>query len=118
MAAEIKFTHLQGFEEYPNPVVKVKRLDKDGKEDWFNVFGSGLHIEKHPDGTFFDRENGVLKDYVMEGRTDDMSNIMIDVFGTDCIRCTSLEGIKTRLHKILEYVDYKFPYQHFLEIIK
>lgn len=113
MAAEIKFTHLQGFEEYPNPVVKVKRLDKDGKEDWFNVFGSGLHIEKRPDGTF-----GDYKDYVMEGRTDDMSNIMIAVFGTDRIRCTSLESIKGKLHKILEYVDYKFPYQNFLEIIK
>ena len=23
-----------------------------------------------------------------------------------------------KLHKILEYVDYKFPYQNFLEIIK
>jgi hypothetical protein len=114
MAVEIKFEALKGFEEYPRPYVKIINHYKEDKEEWFDWFGCNVKIERTPT-PLIDRET-----YILAAMNQTYSDIFIQLFGDDFLREVSTETIKRKLLKVLEYMDYKHPYDSkgYYEIIK
>lgn len=112
---QIKFTSLRGFAEFPTPEVLVRNKLLGGREQWLDWFGSGIHIDDYDLNRF---TNGFPKRYSLSARTDEMSNVMIACFGTDVIYTDSLETIKNKLLKMLEYMDYTRPYYGNYEIVR
>jgi hypothetical protein len=113
MAVEIKFEALKGFEEYPRPYVKIINHYKEDKEEWFDWFGCNVKIERTPIPL-------INKPYVLVAMNQIYSDIFIQLFGDDFLHEFSTETIKAKLLKVLEYMEYKHPYDSkgYYEIIK
>ena len=45
--AQIRFTTMKGFEEFPHIEVLIKNHYKGGAEEWFDWFGPGIHIDDY-----------------------------------------------------------------------
>lgn len=119
MAVEIKFEALKGFEEFPTAYVKIKNHYKEGKEEWFDWFGCSVKIER-TEIPLIDRETGVCKHFILAAMNPTYSHVFIQLFGDDFLREISTETIKRKLLKVLEYMEYKHPYDYkgYYEIIK
>ena len=119
MAVEIKFEALKGFEEFPTAYVKIRNHYKEGKEEWFDWFGCSVKIER-TEIPLIDRETGVCKHFILAAMNQTYSDIFIQLFGDDFFRESSTETIKRKLLKVLEYMEYKHPYDYkgYYEIIK
>ena len=119
MAVEIKFEALKGFEDYPIPYVKIINHYKEDKEEWFDWFNSSVKIERRPN-PLIDRETGTIKPYVLAAMTPTYSHTFVKLFGDDFLFESSTETIKSKLLKVLEYMEYKHPddYKGYYEIIK
>ena len=119
--AQIRFTTMKGFEEFPHIEVLIKNHYKDGVEEWFDWFGPGIHIDDYELNQY--TRAYLTKDYkyvryVLSARTDEMSDVMIGCFGTDVILTDTLEKIKTKALKMLEYMNYTRPYFEKYEIVR
>ena len=119
MAVNIKFESLVGFWDYPRPYVKIINHYKEDKEEWFDWFGSGVKIERIPH-PLIDRDSYTIKPYILAAMTPTYSQVFIQLFGDDFLFASSTETIKTKLLKVLEYMEYKHPYdsENHFEIIK
>lgn len=111
MAVEIKFEALKGFEEYPTAYVKIINHYKEDKEEWFDWFGCSVKIERTPI-PLINRETGVVKPFILAAMNQTYSDIFIQLFGDDFLREISTETIKRKLLKVLEYMEYKHPYDY------
>lgn len=118
---QIKFTSLRGFAEFPTPEVLVRNKRLGGREQWIDWFGAGIHIDDYElnqyTRAYLTKDNKYVR-YALSARTDEMSKVMIACFGTDVIYAASLETIKNKLLKMLEYMDYTRPYFGDYEIVR
>lgn len=119
--AQIRFTTMKGFEEFPHIEVLIKNHYKGGVEEWFDWFGPGIHIDDYELNQY--TRAYLTKDYkyvryVLSARTDEMSDVMIACFGTDVILTDTLGKIKTKALKMLEYMNYTRPYYEKYEIVR
>lgn len=116
-----RFTTMKGFEEFPHFEVLIKNHYKGGVEEWFEWFGPGIHIDDYElnqyTRAYLTKDDKYVR-YVLFARTDEMSDVMIACFGTDFIHAASLETIKNKLLKMLEYMDYTRPYYGNYEIVR
>lgn len=118
---QIRFTTMKGFEEFPHLEVLIKNHYKNGAEEWFEWFGTGIHIDDYELNKY--THAWLTKDceyvrYVLSARTDEMSEVMIACFGTDFIHAASLDTIKRKALKMLEYMNYTRPYYEKYEIVR
>ena len=121
MGVQIRFTRIKGFEEFPHIEILIKNHHKGGVEEWFVWFGSSIHIDDYELNQY--TRAYLTKDYkyvryVLSARTDEMSKVMIACFGTDVIYAASLETIKNKMLKMLEYMDYTRPHYEKYEIVR
>lgn len=118
---KIRFTKMNGFEEYPHIEVLIKNHYKGGAEEWFDWFGPGIFIVDYELNRFthaYLTKDGEYVRYTLSARTDEMSGVMIACFGTDFIHADSLETIERKALKMLEYMNYTRPYYEKYEIVR
>ncbi len=112
----IRFTTMKGFEEFPHIEILIKNHYKGGLEEWFNWFGSSIHIDDYDLNPYCN--GSYRKRYSFSARTNEISDVMIACFGTDFIHTNSLETIKAKALKMLEYMNYTRPYYEKYEIVR
>ena len=110
----IRFTTMKGFGEFPHIEILIKNHYKGGVEEWFDWFGSSIHIDDYDLNPYCNAP----KRYSFSARTDEMSDVMIACFGTDFIHTNSLKTIKAKAMKMLEYMNYTRPYYEKYEIVR
>lgn len=117
---QIRFDTMQGFEEYPIPKVLVRNWRHGGREEWFDWFGSSIHIDDYERNRYcrpiLDSE-GIPQRYTLSARTDEMSEVMIACFGTDVLRLSSLDMVKNRLCRMLHKMNYTRRFYEKYEIV-
>ena len=118
---QIRFTAMKGFEEFPHLEVLIKNHYKGGAEEWFDWFGSGIHIDDYELNQYthaYLNKDGEYVRYVLSARTDEMGDVMIACFGTGVIYTDTLEKIRTKVLKMLEYMNYTRPCYEKYEIVR
>lgn len=112
---------MKGFEEFPTPEILVRDKSRGGCEQWLDWFGSSIHIDDYELNRYchpIPNDLGIPIRYVLSARTDEMSRIMIECFGTDFLYLNSTTAIATRLQRILHKMDYtRFGYKNY-EVVR
>ena len=116
MGVKIRFTTMIGFEAFPHIEILIKNHYKGGADEWFEWFGPGIHIDDYYLNHYCN--DNYVKRYSFSARTDEMSDVMIACFGTDFIHADSLETIKAKALKMLEYMNYTRPYYKKYEVVR